>query len=137
MPDANDARALDDLRLLETGSGKPGHDQARRQLGTSRKPKGYAMVPMALICAMAKVRSAAPIKLAIELQRRHRVERTDKIKLGNISLAALGIDRKAKQRALKELEACGLVLIERRTRRSPIIHLIGPAWKSPRTPDIG
>jgi len=92
---------------------------------------------MALICAMAKVRSAAPIKLAIELQRRHRVERTDKIKLGNISLAALGIDRKAKQRALKELEACGLVLIERRTRRSPIIHLIGPAWKSPRTPDIG
>jgi len=45
--------------------------------------------------------------------------------LANTGLVAKGIDRHAKRRALLELEALGLIRVERRYRKSPIITVLG------------
>jgi hypothetical protein len=47
-------------------------------------------------------------------------------KLSNKSLEADGVSRQSKGRALTRLEALGLIRIERRAKRSPIIHLSHP-----------
>lgn len=45
------------------------------------------------------------------------------IKLANGMLKIDGIDRHAKWRALRELESRGLILIERRAKKSPLISI--------------
>jgi DNA-binding transcriptional ArsR family regulator len=42
----------------------------------------------------------------------------------NQALAALGVDRQTKYRALKSLEAAGLISVERRGKRSPHVTLL-------------
>jgi hypothetical protein len=53
-------------------------------------------------------------------------ERRDTIKLANGLLALLGINRCQKRRALVELEAMGLVVVEHRERKSPNVTLLYP-----------
>jgi hypothetical protein len=49
-------------------------------------------------------------------------------KTANGALAMLGIERRQKYRALNELEQLGLIMIERRYRRSPLITIhLNPA----------
>jgi hypothetical protein len=45
------------------------------------------------------------------------------IKLGNMLLRHDGISRQSKWRGLNELERRGLITVERRPRRSPLVHL--------------
>jgi hypothetical protein len=45
------------------------------------------------------------------------------VKLANEFLARIGIDRDAKLRALRKLERLGLISIERRGRKSPVIRI--------------
>ena len=47
------------------------------------------------------------------------------VKLANAELARKGIDRQSKRRALLELEALGLVRVEWRYKKSPIITVLG------------
>jgi len=56
----------------------------------------------------------------------HRMWRTDRTTfiLANVALREIGISRDSKRRALHELEKAGLVLIERRTDKSPVVHLL-------------
>jgi len=53
------------------------------------------------------------------------VTKSNKIKLSNHFLKALGVDRYAKYRALRTLEAAGLITVERGSGRSPQITLLG------------
>jgi hypothetical protein len=56
----------------------------------------------------------------------HRAWRTNSqsVLLANQALQEMGITRKQKWIALRELEAAGLVAVQRRTRRSPIVRLL-------------
>jgi hypothetical protein len=45
--------------------------------------------------------------------------------LANAELAAKGVDRHAKRRALLELEALGLIRVEWRPKKSPIVTVLG------------
>ena len=46
------------------------------------------------------------------------------IKLTNIMAAEVGVSPDAKRRALDELEQAGLVEVERRARKSPLVTLL-------------
>lgn len=46
------------------------------------------------------------------------------VKLTNCELELHGVSRQSKWRALGELERRGLITVERRPRRSPLIHLL-------------
>jgi hypothetical protein len=46
------------------------------------------------------------------------------VKLANGALAEIGVSRKGKYRALRELESRGLITVERPSRRSPIVTVI-------------
>jgi len=61
--------------------------------------------------------------LAAFLQYRHWQGKGGPIKLANGMLQIDGISRRTKWRALGELERLGLIAVERRNSRSPIIRL--------------
>ena len=48
------------------------------------------------------------------------------IELANGKLRLNGISRQSKWRGLNDLERRGLVTVERRPRRSPVVHLLRP-----------
>lgn len=91
-----------------------------RQRRTGRFLKGP--VPISDIAAAARlVGKALPVFLAI----RHRTDLTRK---NDVTLPAglmreLGVSKDAKARALRQLEAIGLIIVERERGRSPIITL--------------
>ena len=49
------------------------------------------------------------------------------IKLTNVALKDVGVSRQSKWRALARLEALGLIRVECRPDRSPIVHLLSHA----------
>jgi hypothetical protein len=49
--------------------------------------------------------------------------RSETIPLANKALAAAGISRQSKWRALRELERRGLVVVQERNRKSPVVRL--------------
>jgi hypothetical protein len=62
--------------------------------------------------------------VALYLLHRAFKEHRQTVKLANSSLASQGIYRQQKWRALIELETLGLISVERRPRKSPIITLL-------------
>lgn len=50
--------------------------------------------------------------------------KTSTIKLTNKEVAGLGVDRNAKTRALKKLHQAGLIRLEQRTGKHPIVTLV-------------
>jgi hypothetical protein len=50
--------------------------------------------------------------------------RSNTVTVPNGKLEAYGVNRKVKQRALLELEAAGLIKVERQGRKSPVVTLL-------------
>jgi hypothetical protein len=63
-------------------------------------------------------------ELAVHLLYLHWKDNGQPIKLANGMLATDGISRHSKYRALADLERRGLITVERRPRRSPIVRLV-------------
>jgi hypothetical protein len=63
-------------------------------------------------------------RVAHYLLRRYWETHNERIKLPSKGLGLRGVDRRRKRIALQELEALGLILVERRGRRSPIVRLL-------------
>ena len=63
--------------------------------------------------------------MAVWLLYQHWKSKGGPIKLPNGMLRLDGISRRTKWRALTELEQLGLIAVERRNSRSPIIRLLG------------
>jgi hypothetical protein len=64
-------------------------------------------------------------RLALYLQHLHWKSKGSPIKLTNTALAAIGVSRWAKYRALKDLALRGLIAVERAGQRSPTVRVIG------------
>jgi hypothetical protein len=100
------------------------------QPGSERRPRRqdlFVMVPLEWMHRLAGAHTAATCTVALHLLFRAFQERQQTIKLANRLLASLGVSRWQKWRALAELEAMGLISVEHRERKSPIITLLYPA----------
>ena len=89
-----------------------------------KRREQFIMVPCAWIEKLAKSRSANTYRVALNLLYLHWKDNGDPIKLANGMLAMSGVTRFSKWRALRQLERAGLIKIERRPRRSPVIVVV-------------
>jgi hypothetical protein len=110
----------------------PGGVRERKILSGKRKRRPpFVMVPLAWIerLRMPKCRASWPI--ALELLRRDLKHRGQAIPLPNGQLEAkFNITRQRKWDALRELERLGLVRIECRPRKSPLVTIYQRATPS-------
>jgi hypothetical protein len=89
----------------------------------------FVKVPCWWIERLAKsTRYRVTFLVALHLLYRHWKLRGQPIKLANGALKMEGVSRGTKWRALGELERAGLITIERRLRKSPVIavHVVRP-----------
>jgi hypothetical protein len=83
----------------------------------------FVIVPLSWIERLANTRSATTYRLALFLLYLNWKEKGKPIKLANGKLRMGGVSRQSKWRALRELESRGLITVERRPKRSPLIRL--------------
>jgi hypothetical protein len=87
----------------------------------------FVLVPMVWVERLAATRSigSGPYRLALHLLFQHWKSGGRPVKLSNVALTELGVGcRKMKGRALSELEKLGLVEVERRPKKSPIVTVL-------------
>jgi hypothetical protein len=89
-----------------------------------KKRRPFVMVPletMAVACAALNCRKAL-----VWLWLMHQVWKTKKrtVPVPNKALAALGVTRDVKRQALDQLEAAGLVTVDRRPKKTPLITVL-------------
>jgi hypothetical protein len=113
-----------DLALLRIDPADPN----LKPKGATRKKTGwlkqFVRVPWMWVDRLKGARHVSTYQLAFHLLYEHWRNGGRAIKLPN---SALGIERRRKWRGLRELEQFGLVTIERRARKAPLITvLVGP-----------
>jgi hypothetical protein len=86
-----------------------------------KRRQQFVMVPWGWIERLAKTASANTYRVALHLLHQHWKNNSRPFLLPNGLLVMEGVTRFAKWRALAELEELGLVLVEKRPRRSPKI----------------
>jgi hypothetical protein len=114
-----DQAMLDRLRLPEAPGTVPGPVPTKvKQL--------YQFVKFPRVWAdrLRTARYPSTYRVALHLLFRHWKSDGRPIQLSNVALAQAGVSRDQKWRALNELECLGLIRIERRRRRSPLITLL-------------
>jgi hypothetical protein len=90
-----------------------------------RKEPLFTKVPRAWAVALAGARHVKTYPLAIHLLNlAWKSEEQTGLTLANGALAELGVTRWHKWAGLHELEALGLISIDRRIRKSPLIQLL-------------
>jgi hypothetical protein len=116
----NDRDPFDGLALAD--------DQIRERLAVvprkiAKRRKHFIMVPMAWREGLDGA-TGNTILVALDLlYLAWRDGKGGSVKLGNGMLRHDGISRQSKWRALNELERRGLIAVERRPNRSPLVHL--------------
>jgi hypothetical protein len=81
----------------------------------------FVKMPVLWVERLAEARHIASYRIALHLLYQTWKTGRQSVELPNASLATLGISRRSKWRALGELERLGLVMVERRRRRTPRI----------------
>ena len=89
-----------------------------------RRKQQFIRVPLVWFDRLEVTNSAATLKVALRLLQLHFRDRGRPVQLGNLALRLACVSRKQKHRALVELAGLGLVHVERRPRRSPIVTVI-------------
>jgi hypothetical protein len=119
---ALDAKAIAELTPFQkTSAAKPKQ--------RSRAKVEFVLLPYEqTLAAAGKVKSSAALAVVVELA--HRVFKTHESEVGlnNSVLSSVGISHKAKLCALRELEAAGMVTVDWRKRKSPLVTI---SWAPP------
>jgi hypothetical protein len=107
---------LDDtaLQQAKVGAAKAGATQRSRQ--------PFVMLTLGQANRLGEMASPA-VRVFLQVLFLTFKARGRPVKLANAALAELGVNRKAKWRALRELEARGLTVVTRHPRKSPEISL--------------
>jgi hypothetical protein len=113
--DIENLRLSDNIALLERRAVEPRKWEKRRQ--------HFVRVPWQWVEALSGA-SGQTCLLALHLLYLHWKGNGGPIKLANGMLEMDGIGRKGKSHALNELERRGLITVERRPRKSPIVKLL-------------
>jgi hypothetical protein len=109
---------------------EPLHIRRRRELEAvaptkRKKVDAFVKVPLPWIAAAANhVRSPATLVM-VELLYASWKARRSTFSLPNVRLAKLGVSREIKRRVIRDLERGGLITVERKPSKSPIITLVG------------
>ena len=114
------------LDLVSASFGPPKHKEGELFL------KGP--IPWKWLQIAAKLPSKS-LQISIALWFRAGIDKSREIKLTNVLLNSLGVDRFAKSRGLKHLEQAGLISIKRTFGKNPIIILKSPPEDNSSTRD--
>jgi hypothetical protein len=98
--------------------------KAQKKAVKALMEESFAMVPRRWMVLLKESNRAAPFKVIWWLLYRRWQSRGGPIQLSNVGLQELGVSRNSKWRALAAIEAAGLIRVERRTRKSPLIHFL-------------
>jgi hypothetical protein len=103
-------------------------DPRFRHAGKRKKwRRHYVRFPWAWIERMGSVRSGSTFRLALLLVYEHWRTGGRPIELSNIASKGEGLSRWSKWRALADLEALGLIRVERRPKQSPRVIVCHPS----------
>jgi hypothetical protein len=107
---------------------EPWHIRRRRELEAitpmkRKKVEAFVKVPLWWITAAAKHARSPATLVMVELLRASWKARSSTFSLPNSRLAKLGVSREIKRRVLRDLERSGLITVERRPSKSPIVTL--------------
>ena len=105
-------------RLTELKSAAPG--QRRKQ-----KAQPFVHVPLWWIAQATKFTRTPAALVCIELLYRAWKAKSMTFPFPNADLKKLGVSRDVKRRVLRDLERGGLIRVERPTRKTPIVTLVG------------
>jgi hypothetical protein len=86
----------------------------------------FVIVPMAWVRQLQKASGTSTYRLALYLLFCHWKNGGSAITGSNLAVAEAGISRRQKWRALTELEHLGLIHLERRGGRSPMVTVLFP-----------
>jgi hypothetical protein len=93
------------------------------KLPPKRNPQFLPALPMFVFRRLVRLpRRAWAVYLILTYYRR--LKRGRPVELSTCSLADLGLDRHTKARALHHLERAGLIHVERRGKRSPLVTIL-------------
>jgi hypothetical protein len=124
-PPQNDFPEIDQLRLVpDDGSdGIPVELPSRRR---RRLRQFLPALPVTLFARLVPLPGKALAVYLVALQR-SRMRKRNPVALTTAYLSQFRISRGAKIRALTALEKAGLVRVEKRGRRNPLVHLLEEA----------
>jgi hypothetical protein len=102
-------------------------DQVQQRLASvprkiQKRRQHFVQVPWAWVERLVGA-PGQTYRLALMLLYQHWKRKGEPVKLANGMLKIDGVSRASKWRALADLERRGLVTVERRPRRSPLVHL--------------
>jgi hypothetical protein len=90
---------------------------------TRRQRQPFIRLPWSWVARLTTAHGST-YRVAFHLLYQHWKTGGHPIRLANITLAKLGVSRRSKYRALRELEGLGLITVERHARKSPVITVI-------------
>jgi len=113
-----------DLNKLRIDMPTPPTDQKPGAKARQRKhAEAFIMIPVSLMERLASA-TAATVRVAIYLHYQNWKNEGEPMTVSNEALKAWGVSRWRKSEALAELEALGLVTVERRGHRAPCVRLL-------------
>ena len=134
MPDIFDLKELlltdEKLTELKKARGKTIIPAASAELEREQKRKRsrqFVIVPMSWVDCLSLVsarHAGCAYRIALALLRRQWERRTNTFTLSNKVVTEMGLSRRTKWRVLRELELLGLIKIERRLKRSPVVTIV-------------
>ena len=89
-----------------------------------KRREHFVKVPRTWVERLATARYTATYRVALHILYRHWKDGGKPFALPNGMMSREGVERRAKWRGLMELERLGLVAIERRQRKSPLITVL-------------
>jgi hypothetical protein len=95
-----------------------------RRKRTNEPQEQFGLLPLWWAARAAEETQAPGMLVCVYLMYLARTARGQPFAMGNVWLEARGASRKTKRRILRQLEAAGLVTINWRCRRSPLITLV-------------
>jgi hypothetical protein len=109
---------------------EPWHSRRRKELevvppSKRKKAERFVKVPLWWIAATAKYARSPAALVMVELLYASWKAWSSTFLLPNVRLAKLGVSREIKRRVIRDLEEGGLITVERKVSKSPIITLVG------------
>jgi biotin operon repressor len=100
-------------------------DQAPRSRSRKKAGRDFVIVPRAWVERLRRAKHIGTWSLAIDLLARSwRAKNYENLPVSNIIAAKAGVSRTSKWRALRELEALGLIVVQSRQRRVPTVKVL-------------
>jgi len=120
--------SIDDFKLapeqVAALRAKARASEARSAAGHPRRKRAFVSLSLTEIAVAAQAMNCPRVFVWAWLKYRMWQTKSATVAVSNRALIGYGIDRYAKYHALAQLEAAGLVRVERRTRRTPVVTLI-------------